>query len=113
MVLKKNSPNPLDGKKSNEKVLQEAQTTRSLVNKIRKRQATFFGHVMRREKLEHLMTTGMIEGKRSRGRQRETMLDGLKEWLNVGKMTEVLRATGEREVWKDIVANANAIGQDT
>ena len=38
-------------------------TTRSLINKICKCQATFFGHVMRREKLKHLVTTGMIEGK--------------------------------------------------
>ena len=32
---------------------------------------------MRREKLEHLITTGMMEGKRSRGKQREKMTDGL------------------------------------
>ena len=42
-------------KKSNETVFQEADATRSLINRIRECQATFFGHV----------TTGMIEGKRS------------------------------------------------
>ena len=41
------------------KVFQEAYTTRSFIN--RKHQAT--SHVMRREKLEHLVTTGMIEQK--------------------------------------------------
>ena len=56
-------------KKSNNTVLKEAHTSRALVNKIRTRQTTFFGHVMRREKLEHLITTGMIEGKRSRGKK--------------------------------------------
>ena len=35
-----------------ETVLQVADTTRSLINKIHNRQATFFGHVMRREKLD-------------------------------------------------------------
>ena len=39
-----------------ETVLQVADTTRSLINKIHNRQATFFGHVMRREKLQHLVT---------------------------------------------------------
>ena len=39
-------------KKSNTTVLKEAHTFRALVNKIRTRQTTFFGHVMRREKLE-------------------------------------------------------------
>ena len=50
-------------KKSNDTVLKEAHTSRVLVNKIRTRQTTFFGHVIRREKLEHLITTGMMEGK--------------------------------------------------
>ena len=36
-------------KKSNDTVLKEAHTSRALVNKIRTRQTTFFGHVMRRE----------------------------------------------------------------
>ena len=47
-------------KKSN--ILKEADT-RSLINRLHKRQATFFDHRMRREKQEHLVTTGMIEGK--------------------------------------------------
>ena len=57
-------------KKSNKTLLQEANTTRSLINRIYKSQATFCDHVMRRDKLEHLVTTGTIEGKRSRGKQR-------------------------------------------
>ena len=59
-------------------MLKEVDTTRSLMNRIRKRQTTFFGYVMREEKLEHLVTTGMIEGKGSRGKQCKKMLDGLK-----------------------------------
>ena len=55
-------------KKPNEIVLREADTTRSLTNRIRKLQATFIGHVMRREMRERLGTTGRIEGKRSRGK---------------------------------------------
>ena len=38
-------------------VLQEVETIRSLINKMHKHQATFFSQVMRREKLEHLVTT--------------------------------------------------------
>ena len=33
------------------------------INRTCKFQSSFFGHVMRREKLEHLATTGMIKGK--------------------------------------------------
>ena len=60
-------------KKSNDTVLKEAHTSRALVNKIRIRQ-TFFGHVMRREKLEHLITTGMMEGKRSSAVEKKYIL---------------------------------------
>ena len=42
-----------------------------------------FGHVIRTEKLKHLVTTGRIEGKRSRGKQLEKMLDGLAKWLHI------------------------------
>ena len=93
-------------KKSNDTVLKEAHTSRAIVNKIRTRQTTFFDHVMRREKLEHLITTGMIEGKRSRGKQREKMTDGLANWLGAGKVVEILKATRDRGIWKDMIANA-------
>ncbi|GFN91701.1 eukaryotic translation initiation factor 3 subunit f [Plakobranchus ocellatus] len=53
---------PWTAKKTNERVLNEANKKRSLVRTIRKRQATFLGHVMRRGKLEHLVTTGNVGG---------------------------------------------------
>ena len=39
---------PWTAKKTNEEVLTEAQTTTQLMSKIRKRQAKFVGHVIRR-----------------------------------------------------------------
>ena len=50
-------------KKSNKTVLQEADATRSLINRICEGDAIFFGHVMRREKLENLVTIRMLTGK--------------------------------------------------
>ena len=50
-------------KKSNEMVLQEAERTILFIYNIDKLQATFFGHVMRREKLEHDVTIGITKGK--------------------------------------------------
>ena len=38
------------------------------------------------KKLVHLVPTGIIEGKRSRGRQQDKMLDGLTKWPNVGQI---------------------------
>ncbi|GFO38280.1 hypothetical protein PoB_006478500 [Plakobranchus ocellatus] len=87
-------------------ILEEAHTTRLLISKIRKRQATFFGHVMRREKLENLVTTGMLEGKRSRGKQREKLIEGLTDWLKAGKSLEAIEATKDRKNWRTMIANA-------
>ena len=56
-------------KKSNETVLREADITRSLIHRICKHLATYFGHVMRREKLEKL-TIAMT----ARRKQRKKML---------------------------------------
>ena len=69
---------------------QEADTIRSFINRMAKRQATFFGHAIRRQKLGHLVTTGMIEGKRSRGKQRVKVLDELTESkrLHIGQVTD-------------------------
>ena len=63
--------NLMDCKKSNKTVLRKVDTTRYLINRISKRQATFFGHVMRREKLKHLVTSAIIERKRRSGKQHE------------------------------------------
>ncbi|GFN92952.1 hypothetical protein PoB_001945800 [Plakobranchus ocellatus] len=70
------------------------------------RTATFFGHVMRREKLENLVTTGMLEGKRSRGKQREKLIEGLTDWLKAGKSLEAIEATKDRKKWRTMIANA-------
>ncbi|GFO09420.1 eukaryotic translation initiation factor 3 subunit f [Plakobranchus ocellatus] len=87
---------PWTAKKTNERVLNEA-NKRSLVRTIRKRQATFLGHVMRRGKLEHLVTTGKFEGKRSRKSQREKIMDGLATWLGTGKVLDTLAAVKDRD----------------
>ncbi|GFR72916.1 endonuclease-reverse transcriptase [Elysia marginata] len=85
-------------RKSNDTVIIEANSRRSLIKTIRKRQATFLGHVMRREKLEHLITTGKLDGKRGRGKQREKMMDGLKRWLGSGSSTETIETFSTRTV---------------
>ena len=54
---------------------------------------------MRKEKLEHHVTTRMMEGKCSRGKQCEKMMDRPTKWLKVGQVTDALKATSNRDVW--------------
>ncbi|GFN86629.1 hypothetical protein PoB_001313500 [Plakobranchus ocellatus] len=45
------------------------------------------------------------EGKRSRGRQREKIMDGLATWLGLGKVSDILAAVKDRDLWRDMIAN--------
>ena len=65
---------------------------------------------MRREKLEHLLTAEMIEG-----RQREKMLHRLTKWPKVGRATRALKvklvkATWSRDLWKVKIAHVKKHG---
>ena len=92
-------------KRTNLEILNTASSTRKLMNNIKRRQAEFLGHVMRKGKLEHLLTTGNIEGKRSRGRQRIKIQDGIAAWL--GRSTaEMLVDARDRKKWKVMIAYA-------
>ncbi|GFO38331.1 LOW QUALITY PROTEIN: RNA-directed DNA polymerase from mobile element jockey [Plakobranchus ocellatus] len=82
---------PWTTKKTNERVLNQANKRRALVRTIRKRQATFLGHVMRRGKLEHLV---------------KKIMDGLATWLGPGKVSDILAAVKDRDLWRDMIANA-------
>ena len=64
---------------TNVEVLCRANTKRKLLCEMVNRQVKFFGHVMRKEEMENLVTTGYVEGKRARGRQRETYLTYLQK----------------------------------
>ena len=85
-------------------MLREADT-RSFMKRIRKLQETFFSHMMRIEKVEHLATTGMIEGKFSKGKQREKKLDGLTMWLKVGRKSDSTESDkGYKDAWTVMIS---------
>ena len=72
-------------RKSNVEVLKDAECVRTLMNKIKKKQASFVGHVMRRNGLENLITTEKFDGRRTPGRQRKKMIDGMTIWMGKQK----------------------------
>ena len=90
---------------SNEEVLRRARTQGGLLRSIRKRHMEFFGHVMRREGLEHLAVTGKIEGKKGRGRPRVGYVKALSTWANV-EAKELMKTTKSRVEWRAMTANA-------
>lgn len=97
---------PWTDKRTNEEVLQMMEERRTLMTTIKLRQMKFFGHVMRKEGLENLAVTGMVEGKRSRGKQRSKYTDRMREEMGIGNNIELLRNTRDREKWKSMAADA-------
>ena len=59
---------------TNEEVYRQMNLKQSLLVDIVRRQMSFLGHVLRKEEIENLVVTGFVDGKRARGRQRETFL---------------------------------------
>ena len=94
---------------TNEEVLTMIGEKRELLKTIRRRQMKFVGHIMRRGGIENTVLTGMIEGKRGRGRPREKYMDGLVRAVGTnGRNTtpaQLLQATSDRERWRFMAAN--------
>ena len=59
---------------TNHNVMQRAGVRRYLVDKIRKRQAELFGHVMRKGSVERLAIPSRLDDRRGRGRPRDTYI---------------------------------------
>ena len=92
--------------RTNESILNELGKKLTLKSKIRKQQANFFGHAMRRQGLENLITTARVLGKRSRGRPREKILDGVRKWAGEERTVDLITKTQDRELWRNMVSNA-------
>ena len=93
---------------TNEDVLKKAGINRSLMTIIRKRQLSFLGHVYRKDNIERVALTGRIEGKRSRGRQRKTYMQSLKERTTkeVMSTTNFLRMAERKDDWRHMITKS-------
>ena len=94
---------PWTARRSNQSILKETSPEYSLEELMLKLKLQYFGHLMQRaDSLEKTLMLGKIEGRRRRGQQRMTWLDGITDSMNMS-LSKLRKMVKEREAWRAAV----------
>ena len=90
-------------RKSNQSILKEISPGCSLEGLMLKLKLQYFGHLMQRaDSLEKTLMLGKIEGRRRRGRQRISWLDGITNSMGMG-LGGLQELVMDREAWRAMI----------
>ena len=95
-------------KKKNTEILKELEVDQDwLLNNIKARKLSYFGHLKRHNSLERHILEARLEGKRRKGRPTRRWTEDIKKWLPMSP-TEAGREAQKREVFRRMVREATS-----
>ena len=95
-------------RRTNEWVLEQIGTERTLLSNIKTRKLKYFGHIVRKKGncLEKEIMQGKTGGARACGRPRANWMENIRSWTGLNMSCQLMRTTEDRCIWRQTVHGA-------